>query len=455
MLKQAFFLFCCLGFVFAQAEKPVSSILDSPFVKETTEHKDHRMQWWHDARFGMFIHWGIYAVPAGKWNEKTNYGEWIRNEAQILLADYTPLTERFNPVRFDAARWVRIAKDAGMKYIVITSKHHDGFCLWDSKLTDFDIMDATPFKRDILKELSEQCRKQGIRFGLYYSIMDWHHPDYLPRRDWEKRPAENADFVRYIAYMKGQLKELVENYNPDILWFDGEWEKTWTEEYGRDLYHYVRSLKPDILINNRVGKGRKGMEGTYDPSAAVGDFGTPEQEIPATGLPYDWETCMTTNNHWGYNKFDNNYKSAQDLIRKLVDVASKGGNFLLNVGPTAEGTFPPQAVELLAQIGDWMQTNGDSIYGTTANRFQNLPWGRSTAKDNRIYIHIFDWPSDRRLPLPGLVSSPVSVHLLADPNCPVEIAREQANVVLSLPDKALDTAATVVKLEFESKPEIN
>ncbi|MGH2271676.1 alpha-L-fucosidase [Anaerohalosphaeraceae bacterium U12dextr] len=425
----------------------------SPFLNEPAEYKNMRMAWWRQARFGMFIHWGLYAEPAGQWNGKTHYGEWIQNEAQIPLDDYTQIATRFNPAKFNAADWVRIAQSSGVKYLVITSKHHDGFCLFDSTLTDYTVM-HTPFHRDILKELSEECRKQGLKFCTYYSIMDWHHPDYLPRRRWEKRPAEGANFDRYVQYMKGQLKEIISRYEPAVLWFDGEWENTWTEERGRDLYQYVRSLKPDMIINNRVGKGRQGMAGTYDPNEAVGDFGTPEQEIPATGLLYDWETCMTMNDHWGYNKADKNYKSGPDLIRKLVDIVSKGGNFLLNVGPTAEGLFPPESLQRLEQIGQWIHINGDSIYGTTASRFKELTFGRSTTKGHRLYLHIFDWPADGRLVLPGLVSNPVSAHFLQDPNCPIGITCEPINVVLAVPEKALDPVVTVIELTFDSEPEI-
>ncbi len=425
----------------------------SPFLNEPAEYKNMRMAWWRQARFGMFIHWGLYAEPAGQWNGKTHYGEWIQNEAQIPLDDYTQIATRFNPAKFNAADWVRIAQSSGVKYLVITSKHHDGFCLFDSTLTDYTVM-HTPFHRDILKELSEECRKQGLKFCTYYSIMDWHHPDYLPRRRWEKRPADGANFDRYVQYMKGQLKEIISRYEPAVLWFDGEWENTWTEERGRDLYQYVRSLKPDMIINNRVGKGRQGMAGTYDPNEAVGDFGTPEQEIPATGLLYDWETCMTMNDHWGYNKADKNYKSGPDLIRKLVDIVSKGGNFLLNVGPTAEGLFPPESLQRLEQIGQWIHINGDSIYGTTASRFKELTFGRSTTKGHRLYLHIFDWPADGRLVLPGLVSNPVSAHFLQDPNCPIGITCEPINVVLAVPEKALDPVVTVIELTFDSEPEI-
>ena len=319
---------------------------------ETPEQRDARMAWWRQAHFGMFIHWGLYAIPEGEWNGKTNHAEWIRHTARIPLEQYDQLTAKFNPVQFNADAWVSSAKSAGMNYIVITSKHHDGFCLWPSDLTDFDAA-STPFGRDILGELKAACDRQGIRLGFYYSIMDWHHPDYLPRRDWEKdRPTDGADFDRYVVYMKGQLKELIERYNPALIWFDGEWENTWTHERGQDLYWYVRNLKPDLIINNRVDKGRQGMAGLDKKGNWCGDFGTPEQVIPPQGLPgVDWESCMTMNDHWGWNKADDHWKSDEELLAKLADCKAKGGNFLLNVGPRPDGALPPQATERLKNIG--------------------------------------------------------------------------------------------------------
>ncbi|HOV33714.1 MAG TPA: alpha-L-fucosidase [Candidatus Hydrogenedens sp.] len=425
------------------------------FTKESKEQKDQRMQWWREARFGLFIHWGLYAIPAGKWGDKDHYGEWIRHEAQIPLPEYEKLLTQFNPVNFNAKEWVKMAKDAGMKYIVITSKHHDGFCLFDSKVTDWDVM-STPFKRDILKELSDACKEEGMRLCFYYSIMDWHHPDYLPRRDWEKeqRPEGDADFNRYIEYMKAQLKELVNNYGPlGILWFDGEWENTWTHEKGVDLYNYVRSLQPDIIINNRVDTGRSGMEGTSEPKN-VGDYETPEQKVPATGLPgVDWETCMTMNNHWGYNAVDKNYKSTKELIQLLVDIVSKGGNFLLNVGPMANGEFPPESVQRLKEIGEWMKVNSESVYGTTANPFEKTPWGRCTQKklDNGhtiFYVHIFDYKPNDKITLPT-DKSPVKAWLLKDNSKTIETSLKKNNLVIKLPEIEPDPYDTVIALEFE------
>lgn len=424
-------------------------------IQETKAQRDERMAWWRDARFGMFIHWGLYAIPAGEWKGETKHAEWILTTAQIPVKEYEKFAPQFNPIKFDPAAWVSMAKDAGMKYIVITSKHHDGFSLFDSKLTDYDVMDATPFKRDIMKELAEECRKQDIKMCWYHSIMDWHHPDYLPRRKWEDRSSEGADLDRYVEHMKGQVKELVTNYGKiGVLWFDGEWENTWTADYGEDVYKFVRSLQPDIIINNRVSVGREGMAGTFDPATSAGDFGTPEQEIPATGLGYDWETCMTMNDHWGYNKNDDNWKSTQDLIHKLVDIASKGGNFLLNVGPTAEGLFPQPSIDRLEAIGKWMKLNSESIYGTTASLFKSLAWGRCTVKPGKLYLHVFDWPADGKLHVPGLQSQAESVYLLSDPDAQLATDYTEEEAVISLPGTQPDPIDTVVVLEFTSEPEV-
>ena len=416
---------------------------------------DTRLDWWREARFGLFIHWGLYAIPAGAWNGRTDYGEWIRNNAQIPIDVYDRFQGQFNPTKFDPDAWVRMAKQAGMKYIVITTKHHDGFALFDSKGTAWDVM-GTPYGRDVIAQLADACRRGGIRLGLYYSIMDWHHPDYLPRRDWElvSRPEAGADFERYVAFMKGQLKELLANYGPiDILWFDGQWEKTWNPARGRDLYDYVRSLQPSILVNNRLGDG-------------VGDFGTPEQEIPATGLPNGaaWETCMTMNGNWGYNRADKAFKPTDVLVRNLVDIASKGGNLLLNVGPTAEGEFPPESVARLKELGFFMRYAGDSIYGTSASPFPALPWGRCTqrrldANTTRLYLHVLSRPEDGRLIVPGLLNDVLQARPLAAGPTPfnymIERRGDDVHVGLGLKTSiSRMPAVEVIALDIAGEPRV-
>jgi len=442
----------------------LSSILVTPgclqtttksFEFETKQQRDKRMKWWRQARFGMFIHWGLYAIPAGQWKDKEirGIGEWIMNNAQIPVAEYEQFAKQFNPVKFDADQWVRIAKNAGMKYIVITSKHHDGFCLWDSKVTDYDIMDAAPFKRDILKELSVACKKHGIRLCFYHSIMDWHHPDaqgpHYPTYNTGRK--KNPNFSRYVEnYMKPQIKELITNYGPlGVLWFDGEWIPEWTEPQGRDLYSFVRGLQGDIIVNNRVGKGRKGMQGLTKEGYFAGDFGTPEQEIPPMGLSgVDWETCMTMNDTWGFKSYDENWKSTEDLLRKLVDIVSKGGNFLLNVGPTAEGLIPEPSVERLRAMGEWLKVNGESIYATTANPIGELAWGRCTAKPGKLYLHVFDWPVDGKLEVAGVKDKIKKAYLLADRKTKLSVTQNEDTTIVSVPYKNLNTIDTVVVLEI-------
>lgn len=416
------------------------------------------MEWWREARFGMFIHWGLYSIPAGEWKGATNHAEWIRTTAQIPLEEYNQFVPQFNPVNFNAEAWVQMAKDAGMQYITITSKHHDGFCLWNSNETDFDIM-STPFKRDILKELADACKKVGgIKLCFYHSIMDWHHPDYNERREWEKdRPIEGTDRKKYISYLKAQLKELLTNYGEiGVIWFDGEWENFWTHEDGVDLYNYVRSLQPNIIINNRVDKGRSGMAGMTASGGYVGDFGTPEQEIPETGLAgVDWESCMTMNNNWGYNKADHNFKSTKDLIQKLVDIASKGGNFLLNIGPRADGTFPQESIGRLKAIGDWMKINGESVYGTMASPFEHISWGRVTQKKKGdktlLYLHVFDWPMDGKLQIKGMANIPLNVYRLTDKN-KLNFTASENIITIQVPPVAADMINTVIVMEVEGTP---
>jgi alpha-L-fucosidase len=425
--------------------------------KELT--KDERMAWWRDARFGMFIHWGLYAVPAGTYNGKRvdGIGEWIMNNGHIPVKEYEKYADQFDPVGFNADQWVRMAKNAGMKYIVITSKHHDGFCLWDSKVTNYDVMDATPFKRDILKELSVACKKQGVKLCFYHSIMDWHHPDaqapFYP--NYNDTSKSNPNFDRYVeTYLKPQIAELVKNYGPiGVLWFDGEWIKDWTEPKGKDMYAYIRGLQPSIIINNRVGKGRAGMEGLSKSDEDAGDFGTPEQQIPPTGLPgVDWETCMTINDTWGFKAYDENWKSTEELIRNLADIASKGGNFLLNVGPTPEGLFPRPIERRLEEIGNWMAVNSESIYDTSASPIGRPDWGRCTAKGNKLYLHVFNWPADGKLVVPLAGKSAAKAYLLADKkHASLPVSSSQDTITISVPKAAPDSINSVVVLVTNSK----
>jgi alpha-L-fucosidase len=339
------------------------------YLRESTADLDKRMGWWRDATFGMFIHWGAYAVPAGmyKGQEVKGIGEWIMHTANIPIPEYEAFVQQFNPVKFDANEWVRVAKDAGIKYIVITSKHHDGFCLWDSKVTGYDVMDASPFKRDILQELSDACKKHGVLLCFYHSIMDWHQPDAESKKDYTHQQTPNPDWARYReTYLKPQLAELIRKYDPAVLWFDGEWIPEWTEDQGKELYSYLRRIKPSLIINNRVGKGRAGMQGMNQYKDAAGDFGTPEQEILEGTSEYDWESCMTMNDTWGFKANDHNWKSAETLVHNLIDIAAKGGNYLLNVGPTAEGLIPAPSVERLAEMGAWLRQNGEAIYATNS-----------------------------------------------------------------------------------------
>ena len=430
------------------------------YMKESSVQRDTRMAWWREARFGMFIHWGLYAVPAGVWKGQQiqGIGEWIMASANIPVAEYAPLTRQFNPVKFDAAQWVSIAKQAGMKYIVITSKHHDGFSLWDSKASDYDAVDSTPYRKDILAALSQECRRQGVKMCFYHSILDWHHPAQFvdpkaknPREGHSRNKIHPERKDEYVRYMKAQLKELITNYDPAVLWFDGEWVNWWTEPDGKDLYNYVRALKNDIIINNRVGKGRKGMEGLSKGPGYAGDFGTPEQEIPATGQPgVDWESCMTINDTWGFKSFDHNWKSTEKLVRNLVDIVSKGGNYLLNVGPTAEGLIPEASVQRLQEVGKWMDVNAESIYATTASPFEQPAWGRFTKKAGALYAHVFDWPKDGRLHIPPLKQKVLRATLLGGAgNQPLKIETSPSEVVVSLPDKAPSPIDSVVRLELD------
>jgi len=410
-----------------------------------------RMQWFRQAKFGMFIHWGVYAVPAGEWDGRTNYAEWIMLQAKIPSSEYEKLAKQFNPVRFNAREWVRVAKEAGMKYMVITAKHHDGFCMYDTQLTDYNIVKATPFGRDPMKELAEACREAGIKFCFYYSVVDWHHPEFPARysqRGWHGNPNPKADLEKYVEYMKGQVRELLTNYGPiGILWFDGGGSFRGVGNraeliHAQEIIDMIHELQPECLVNNRLG--------------LPADYGTPEQHIPGSAPKTAFEVCMTLNRHWGYNRHDNNWKEAPVVIRNLADIASKGGNYLLNVGPTAEGTFSPDAVRILRNVGAWMRIYGESIYGTTASPFDYVPdWGRITVKGNRLYLHVFQWPDDGRVVLERLTNKVVAARLLgAGQPGSLQVDRGEEQVVIHLPAAAPSDIDSVVVLELDGAPQV-
>lgn len=312
-----------------------------------------RMQWFKDAKYGLFIHFGLYSQLGGVWQGDTieaKLAEWIQAHADISSQVYAMLTHTFNPVDFDADFIVETAKKAGMKYLVITTKHHEGFCLWDSKYTNFDVMN-TPFKRDILQELSDACRRHGIRFGTYYSIIDWHHPSQERNIDgsganrWSQVRMKTGRKDEYVMYMKNQIRELIENYDTDILWFDGDWVHWWNMQTGIDMYNYIRQLKPEIIINNRVGKR----------DVFKKDFGTPENFHLDGPVEYEWEACYTMNNSWGFKWSDHDWKEPQEVYEKLKEINDMGGNFLLNIGPDGDGNVPEESVEILLKVGEMLE----------------------------------------------------------------------------------------------------
>lgn len=373
----------------------------------TKEDRDARMKWWRDGKFGVFIHFGIYSVPAGEYKGNIPHpcAEWIMNFAHIPAAEYREYAKQMTLSRFDADRWVKAIADAGAKYIVITTKHHDGFSMFDSALTPYNIKKATPYGKDFLKELSAACKKHGVRFGTYYSVLEWDNPALgtIPARDKAK----------YMPFMKGQLAELIGRYGTDILWFDGEWEGWWKDEDGREIYNYLRTLKPGIIVNNRITKARQGMQGMSKNDVFGADFGTPEQEVPDQGLPgVDWESCITMNRSWGYSRKDEDWKSTDVLIHQLIDTVSKGGNYLLNIGPRPDGSIPEASLERLKQMGRWMKKNGSALYGTQPAPFKKMPWGRATRKGDTYYFFVYDRPDDQTVLVPFAGTGAVTVKTL-------------------------------------------
>ncbi|NOX53429.1 MAG: alpha-L-fucosidase [Planctomycetes bacterium] len=396
------------------------------------------IQKWRSMRFGLFVHWGPVSLKG------TEIG-WSRGR-EVPKEEFDRLYLQFNPTRFDADQWASIAKAAGVRYLVFTSKHHDGFCLWDTKYTDYDIM-ASPFKRDIVKELADACRKQGIAFGTYYSICDWHHPDYPTDSPGGRtmKPKHNMD--RYVRYLHNQMRELIQNYGPLlVMWFDGEWEKPWTHQHGLALYRHVRSLQRDILINNRVDKGRRGMEGITKSEEFAGDFDTPEQRVGFFNRQRPWESCITICRQWAWKPNDE-LKSLKECVRILLQTVGGDGNLLLNVGPMPDGRIEPRQVERLKQIGAWLRRYGDGVYGTRGGPFQPGKWGASTCKGNRVFLFVMNWPASGPLQLPSIARKIVAYRTLSGGDARVDQTDDAIRI--ALPEKERDAIATVIELTLD------
>ena len=419
---------------------------ETPEVAETKQQQHDRMEWWHEAKFGMFIHWGIYSVVGGEYKGQKlpNSAEWMMCRGKVPIAEYSKYAEQFNPTKFDADTFVKMAKDAGMKYMVITAKHHDGFAMFDSVWGDYDVVDATPFGRDIMKELSRACNEQGLRFGFYYSqAQDWHHPGGFGN-NWDKTIKRVSSDIYVNEKVIPEVKQLLTEYGPiSILWWDTP--RDMSAEAFENIYS-LKSLQPGIITNDRLGKDYPGDHKTF------------ERHIPDRG-PVDqaWEVCMPISGSWGYKKGDEDFKSTAKLIRNLADIASKGGNYLLNVSPTGEGVVLPQAVDRLKEIGDWMKINGDSIYGTTGSPFKKLDWGRCTkkeyAKGTTLYLHVFDWPKNGELLVPGLKNPVKQAYLMADWK-PLEFRQEESGTIISLPADAPDPINSVITIQVSGTLEV-
>jgi alpha-L-fucosidase len=424
---------------------------------------DARIQWWRDARFGMFVHWGVYSLPGGEWKgQRVNgYAEHLMRKEKITRAEYLELAGRFNPVRFNADEWIRQAKGAGMRYFVITAKHHDGFAMFDSKVSDFDIVDRTPFRRDPMAELAAAAHKQGMRFGFYYShAFDWEHPD-APGNDWEyNNPGGDKNLHggrewydlhpdmlekarRYVDQkVIPQLRELLTKYHPDILWFDTPQKLPLSENIR--ILKAIRAIDPNVVVNGRLVRTAGANLGDYRNTAD-----RPAEFYPVEG---DWEAIPTTNESYGYHKFDNSHKPAGHFVRLLANAASRGGNLLMNIGPKGDGSFDEKDQRILAGIGSWLKRNGESIYGTQKSRIAPQSWGVSTSRGNRIYLHVFQWPRNGRLEVGGLRTMPSRISLLADPKKTFTSRTTANGLSIALPALPIDSINTVLVLDFKTSP---
>lgn len=432
------------------------------------EHADReaRMAWWREARFGMFVHWGLYSGLAGTWQgEKVSEKggmEWIQHLVKADTWEYAhEAVPHFRPVPGFAKHWAKLAKEAGCKYVVFTTKHHDGFSLHDSKVTTYDAMDLVG--RDLCMEITEAFREEGLKVGFYHSLIDWHHPQYdyetakvLPH-PMNGKPSPNGprDHDQYVDYLHQQTEELMSNYGPvDIIWWDFSKEGAEGPFWRADeLMAQVRELQPDIISNNRLYRITSPGESAdanrlKEWKPEQGDITTPEQHIPSTGVEgVDWEVCMTMNSTWGYSDHDHNWKTDKKLIQNLIDIVSKGGNYLLNIGPKGDGSVPEASLKSMHAIGRWMDVNSDSIYGTTASPYDKPEWGRYTKKGQTLYAHVFDWPEDGKLKIPTGETQFSRAYLLADKDVSIPIEQTSDGLMISLPEQAPDDIATVIAID--------
>lgn len=455
-LNNGLLFFCIALFIF-----PVSCESYLRKVKETNTSGNYsdnndRLEWFKEAKFGMFIHWGPYSQLAGEWNGRQvsvgENAEWIMKKLKIPVNEYRDLAHAMNPVRFDAKEWVRLAKDAGMKYIVITAKHHDGFAMYQSNVSSYNIVDWTKFKRDPLKELSQACAEEGIKFCVYYSHReDWDHPggygnnwDY--DNDWGGNFYDSEKFNKYLEEKaKPQLRELLTNYGPiGLVWFD---RGMYTPEQGHEFVSLVHDLQPSALINGRVGNYDQEFLGDYQSMADNG--------MPPGGLEEYWETPITLNETWGFSKFDTLWKSPETVIQRLVEIVSRGGNFLLNIGPQGDGKIPDATVEIFSKVGPWVARNAESIYGTTSNPFGEMPWGYCTVKENKLYLFVSDWPQDGMLNLTGLKNPVLSAYLLIDKSTNLPVEQGENQTLISIPKRPPDDPLTVLVLLLDGSPEVD